>query len=479
MKKKRKSRKKIIIFSVIIIVLFAFVLLRKNANKAAAGFVLVKTAIAEKETLITSVLADGNILAEEEKAIKAALAGIVKDVYVKSGDLVLEGDKIYSIEKSVYEDSLEKARLSLKEARANRENMMETYKNQQRINALKMEEAEKNLEIALLSYEQQKTELEERKSKMEEELEEIKRNLEKAESRLRDSEYLYEKNAISQNTLKEAEELYDELSRKYTSLKTDLGLFIEKTMPNALELAQLKIDNARNQLDYLKASLAFDSISEKDLELAELRVINLEREVERLQNDLTKAVTYAPMAGTLINIDIKTGDSVLEGATVGKIADLSSYIAEVFVDEIDINKIKTGQEVKITSDSFAEELEGVVEFIAPGGTLLGNITKYRTEVRIKDDMGVVRPGMFVNAEIITNIREDVITVPSLAIMGDEEKYVFVVEDGKAVKRNIETGLKGLSKVEIEGVEPGEKIIIGPFTTLKVLEDGTAVMDMEL
>lgn len=94
-------------------------------------------------------------------------------------------------------------------------------------------------------------------------------------------------------------------------------------------------------------------------------------------------------------------------------------------------------------------------------------------------MGVVRPGMFVNAEIITNIREDVITVPSLAIMGDEEKYVFVVEDGKAVKRNIETGLKGLSKVEIEGVEPGEKIIIGPFTTLKVLEDGTAVMDMEL
>ena len=476
----KKNRKKIIILLVIIVVLGGFILTRKNSDETAtAGAVVVKTAIAEKETLITSVSADGNIKAGEEKGIKAALAGIVKDVYVESGDLVVEGDKIYSIEKSIYENSLETARLNLNEAKANREDMTNTYKNQNRINNLKLEEAEKNLEIALLSYEQQKTDLEEQRKKMKEDLEEVKKNLEKAETKLKDSEYLYEKNAIPQNTLKESEELYDERKRKFTRIEADLELFIDKTMPNALELAQLKIDNARNQLEYLKASLVLDSISEKDLELAELRVAKLEREMERIQSDLTKAVTYTPLAGTVINLDIKIGDSVLEGATVGTIADLNNYIAEVMVDEIDINKVSVGQEVRISSDSFTEELEGVVEFIAPGGTYVGNINKYRTEIRINDDMGVVRPGMFVNTEIITNCREDIITVPSLAIMGEEEKFVFVVEEGKALKRNIETGLRGLSKVEIEGVEPGEKIIIGPFTILRGLEDGIPVIEAEL
>ena len=116
-------------------------------------------------------------------------------------------------------------------------------------------------------------------------------------------------------------------------------------------------------------------------------------------------------------------------------------------------------------------------YLLPQCTNVGNINKYRTEIDIIDAKGLLRPGMFVNVEIITNRLEDVIAVPSLAILGDDEKFVFVVEEGMARKRPVEVGMRSLSKVEIRGVEAGEKVIIGPYSTLITLDDGKPVFEM--
>ena len=116
------------------------------------------------------------------------------------------------------------------------------------------------------------------------------------------------------------------------------------------------------------------------------------------------------------------------------------------VDEIDVNSVAAGQNVRISSEAFNDELEGVVTFVAPGGTLVGNIIKYKTQIDIVDDKGLLRPGMFVNAEIITKRLEDALAIPSLAILGDEEKFVYVVEDGVARKRPVEVGMRTLNKV---------------------------------
>ena len=244
-----------------------------------------------------------------------------------------------------------------------------------------------------------------------------------------------------------------------------------------MELARLKIDNARNSLEYLEATLEKERISEKDLEIAKLRLANMESEIEKLNKDLEMAVVKAPMNGTVMNLPVKKGDRVVEGESIGSIADLGSFIVELMVDEIDVNSVAAGQNVIISSDAFNDELEGVVTFVAPGGTLVGNIIKYKTQIDIVDDKGLLRPGMFVNAEIITNRLEDALAIPSLAILGDEEKFVYVVEDGVARKRPVEVGMRTLNKVEVLGVDEGEKVIIGPYTTLITLEDGTAVIEM--
>ena len=474
-----KKKKKIIIFSIIIIVLILFLLTRcgNSGNQAQFMMLNVKTEEMVKETLVTKAFADGNVKAREELDIKVPLNGIIKEVYVKSGDFVKEGTPLYSIDDRNIRSSLDVVLTEYEEAKVSYENLLDTYRNQDRISRLRLEEARKNLEIALLSYQQDLSALETEELRLAQELEELATALKKAEEELRDNEYLYEKNAIARNVLEGARERYEELERNYKRLENNLNIFLEQKKPNTMELARLKIDNARNSLEYLEATLEKERISEKDLEIAKLRLANMESEIEKLNKDLEMAVVKAPMNGTVMNLPVKKGDRVVEGESIGSIADLGSFIVELMVDEIDVNSVAAGQNVIISSDAFNDELEGVITFVAPGGTLVGNIIKYKTQIDIVDDKGLLRPGMFVNAEIITNRLEDALAIPSLAILGDEEKFVYVVEDGVARKRPVEVGMRTLNKVEVLGVDEGEKVIIGPYTTLITLEDGTAVIEM--
>ncbi|MFW5971858.1 MAG: efflux RND transporter periplasmic adaptor subunit [Bacillota bacterium] len=470
-------KKKVIIFILIILVLgggFVVVMNRGKSQQTTANVTMVKMVEAEEETLTTKVSADGTVTPEEDQGVKARLSGIVGQVFVDSGDMVEKGEKVFSLEDESLNNQLETAELNLEEVEGNYQDLLTTYRNQDQLNKLRLDESKRNLDIAVLSYQQEEASLEEQKLKLEEQLKESKKNLEKAEKKYNENKYLYERDAVPQNTLTESEEAYEQAESNYKRAQKDLNIFIEKTMPNSLNLAQLKIDNASNQLEYLKASIESEKITENDLEMARLKVTKAEKQIKEIKDSLNKVITYAPMSGIVIDFDIKSGDKIAEGTTVGTIADLDQFIVEAMVDEIDINEVKKGQEVIISSDSFDKNLEGIVNFIAPSGTQEGNINKYRTDVTINDDKGFLRPGMFVNTEIITNSSEGIIAVPSLAIMGDEEKYVFVAKDGKAEKRIVEVGLKSLSKVEISNVEAGEKIIIGPYTVLTNLQEGASV-----
>ncbi len=471
--------KKTIIFVIIIAIMGGGFLLIKNQNstkQATANVVLVKMVEVEEETLTTKVTADGNVSAKEQEDIKASLSGIVGEVFVESGDLLEKGEGIYRIEDEPLKKSLETAKLNLQEVEGNYEALLNKYNSQDKLNKLQLEETRRNLEIAILSYQKEKAAMEDQKLTLEKKLIDAKDNLKNAEENLEENEYLYEKDAIPQNTLKQSRDTYQQAKRNYENAKAGMDVFVEKTIPNTMELAQLKIDNARNQLRYLEASLEAEKITDKDLEMAKLNVTKIKNQIRDINGDLNKVLTTAPISGTVINLEIKSGDKLEEGTTVGTIADLNNFIVEAMVDEININEVDLGQAVIITSDSFAKDLEGEVTFIAPGGSDVGNINKYRTEITISDDMGLLRPDMFVNAEIITNRKDGVIGVPSLAIMGDKEKYVYVVKDGKTEKRSVELGLKTLSKVEISNVEVGEKIIVGPYTILTELEEGTPVAE---
>ena len=108
----------------------------------------------------------------------------------------------------------------------------------------------------------------------------------------------------------------------------------------------------------------------------------------------------------------------------------------------------------------------------------------------------IRPGMSVRADIYTETSDETISVPVQAVQyedeigldeedadeseaGEEKTYVFVFEDGKAVRRDVKTGISSDSDQQIvEGLEEGERVIVGPYRVLRNLADGDEVKEAD-
>lgn len=472
-------KKKILIIIIAICIIgggLYYFLGRSSAEQTSVNAVNVELQELIPTEITTKVSADGNIKTKNEKNVNIKINGLVKEVFVEEGDQINKNDKIVKLDDEKLQKALQTARLNLREVDNSYEDLKITYETQKELNNLKIKEANKNLEIAILNRDTEKQNLENKRYELEEQIVETKTELNNLESKLSDKRYLYNNGALPKVELNRVIDNYEKVNQKYKSLQHKLEIHLTKTIPNNIKLADLKVENAKNNLQVLKTNIKKDQISNNDLEAAQIKVLKTEQEIENIQADLNKLLVNSPISGMVINMGLKTGEKVVEGTTVAKIADIENLIAEIMVDEININDIKIGQEVIITSDSFQQELKGEIVYTAPVSTKVGNINKYKTKVEIKDNLGVIKPGMFVNTEIITNHKDNVLTVPSIAVIGEENKYVYVADNGKAVKREVEVGLKSLNKVEIQGIKEGEKVIVGPFTTFKQLSDGVPIKE---
>lgn len=472
-------KKKILIIIIAICIIgggLYYFLGRSSAEQSSVNTVNVELQELIPTEITTKVSADGNIKTKNEKNVNIKINGLVKEVFVEEGDQINKNDKIVKLDDEKLQKALQTARLNLREVDNNYEDLKITYKTQKELNNLKIKEANKNLEIAILTRDTEQQNLENKRYELEEQILETKTELNNLESKLSDKRYLYNNGAIPEVELNQIIDNHEKVKQKYKSLQHKLEIHLTQTAPNTIKLADHKVENAKNDLQLLKTNIKKEQISQNDLEAAQIKVLKTEQEIESIQEDLNKLLVKSPISGMVVNMELKSGEKVAEGKTVAKIADIENLIAEIMVDEININDIKIGQEVFITSDSFQQELKGEIVYTAPVSNKVGNINKYKTKVEIKDNLGVIKPGMFVNAEVITNHKDNVLTVPSIAVIGEKNKYVYVADNGKAAKREVEVGLKSLNKVEIQGLKEGEKVIVGPFTTFKQLSDGVHIKE---
>jgi HlyD family secretion protein len=214
---------------------------------------------------------------------------------------------------------------------------------------------------------------------------------------------------------------------------------------------------------------------------------------------LAKTVIRSPIDGIVIQIDVEEGETVIAGttnipgSTMMVIADPSETLTEVRVDEADIAQVEIGQQADIYAAAYPDTaLVGTVQSIAavarqtPGQQSLSFLVKILLD---EQDELKIRPGMSVRADIYTQSAEETLAVPVQAVLYDEssgeeddpsadQPYVFVAEDGKAVRRDVKTGISSDSDQEIlEGLEDGEQVIAGPFRTLRNLREGDPVEEM--
>ncbi len=168
----------------------------------------------------------------------------------------------------------------------------------------------------------------------------------------------------------------------------------------------------------------------------------------------------APIEGIVVERNATIGATVGTDANLFKIIDISRVWIDANVFEKDLERVKFGQEVKVKVPAF------------PGSTFSGRVilvssvvdpetrsVKVRTEVPNPD--GRLKPDMFANVEIITDLHRSTISIPQSAVLKDDEKAVVFVSEGSSYKKRVVTaGIQSNDRVEIiDGLVAGDKVVV--------------------
>jgi HlyD family secretion protein len=282
----------------------------------------------------------------------------------------------------------------------------------------------------------------------------------------------------------------------------------------AIQRQRLLIENLEQRFERQKALHAANLVDEDSFELLENELALARVDLNSLQESrsqasaaldqslelLDKTRIRSPIDGIVIQIDVKVGETVIAGttnipgSTMMVIADPSASLTEVQVDEADIAVVRLGQSADVYAAAYPDTpLSGTVESIAsvarqqPGQANLSFLVK----ILLDEQQTVeVRPGMSVRADIYTETSAETLSVPVQAVRfeedldeaaeGEEEQaFVFAVEEGKAVRRDVKLGISSDEDQEIlEGLSEGETVVTGPFRTLRDLAEGDAVEQLD-
>jgi HlyD family secretion protein len=283
---------------------------------------------------------------------------------------------------------------------------------------------------------------------------------------------------------------------------------------------EVQLADARRNMRRTKELIKDGLVSQEALDAAQLALdtalVELEAQrhaveqyrsaLKRAEDDLARTTIRSPMDGTVIQLDAEQGETVVPGSTnlpgsvIMTIADMSVLLAEVEVSEVDVVDVELGQEAEITVDALGDDVQkGHVVEIATSGRedpALGTID-FAVKVEIVDPDPSLRPAMTAKVDILTSTSENALTVPIQAVVKrklddegeevegtaaeslDEKDVVYVINEGEAAVRAVETGISDELYVEIlDGLAEGEEVIIGPYRTLKNLHAGDAVKTEE-
>jgi HlyD family secretion protein len=244
---------------------------------------------------------------------------------------------------------------------------------------------------------------------------------------------------------------------------------------------------------------------------AQDQVAQAQAALKQARDDLRKTTIYAPMSGTICGLNKEQGEIALgsqfQKDVIMTVADLTKMEAQVNVDENDIGTVALGQKADVEVDALPNQvLHGVVTEIANAANSTGagttdQKTEFEVKIAVTDPPKVLRPGMTATADIITKTNDHALSVPlqsvavrtvdQLATKGEKRKdaekrykadkdgfveFVFCVENGKAVARQVKTGIQSDELIEIlDGLKEGDEVVTGSYRAIsKDLENGAAV-----
>ena len=227
------------------------------------------------------------------------------------------------------------------------------------------------------------------------------------------------------------------------------------------------LQSAEHDLEVAKATAENNAASTRATLVAARRhllILGLsDKAIDALSTKPGLAATFSlnsPIDGTVVERNTTIGATVGTDANVFKIIDISRVWIDANVFEKDLPRVRVGQKVTVTTTAFpGTAFSGKVIFVNSVVDPDSRTVKVRTEVPNPD--GRLKPDMFANVEIVTDVASNAISVPQSAVLEDNGKsLVFVAEDNSYKKRQVQTGIKTGDRVEIvDGLKAGDKVVI--------------------
>ena len=273
-----------------------------------------------------------------------------------------------------------------------------------------------------------------------------------------------------------------------------------------LQQAEANINNAKATLARNQAVLDYDTktynryknlyernlVSKNDLDSAEsayksdlAQVAAAKAQIMQAQANYATASAnmgytkiVSPVKGIVISKEVEVGQTVaasFQTPTLFMVAeDLTKMRIETSVSEADIGKVKEGQDVEYTLDGYPDStFKGTVTQVRLSPTTESNVVTYTVVIEVDNQEGKLLPGMTANVSIITGKKENILTVPNVAlkftIADNKQKYdkkgIWIEKKGKPVRINIETGVSddNYSEIISEEIKEGDIVYVRNLT----------------
>ena len=440
---KKIKHKKVIVFILILIAVITGVALTLSKPKSK---MIMDYSQLKRDDLIKSINTVGKIESNNKVNVYSTLNNVVKEVKVTAGDKVNAGDVLCILDSSALEKEIQESEAEIKnnkdKAKVDLEGKKQSYDN-----------AVNNVDMSVKDCEST--------------INNMKIKLDDAQRDYNNKKALYESGAIEKEKVNEAESALKTAQSDYDKSVVDLE--------NAKIKAQQEVSNTKNSYD---AAAVEYSNNKADVIL------------QNKKDDLGKCIIVSPVSGTITTVNASVGN--VANGVLFTIEDLDDPIVTVDIKEIDVNKVKSNQDVEITTDAsedgkFARgkivSLSDTVKSQGPqlGGSNSGNgnsdsgnqgnTSTFEAKIKLENPTANddIKVGMNAKAKIILDKKENTFSIPFSSILEEADgKYIEVLKEGEGGKYQvnkiqIETGLETDAAVEIISGElnEGDNIVMEP------------------
>jgi membrane fusion protein (multidrug efflux system) len=225
--------------------------------------------------------------------------------------------------------------------------------------------------------------------------------------------------------------------------------------------AEAERDLARQSLARTRELLGQKASSQSELEHAEATSRSTEAQLALLKVRLDRTVVRAPFAGVAGERHVSVGDYVTTSSPLVMVQTVSPQRAAFQVPERYADQLKVGQQVTFRVAALTgREFTGRVDFVDPLVQLPGRTITVKAVVA--NPRRELQAGMFIEVRLATAVRPQAVIIAEDAVLPIQgSSFVWVVQDGKATRRQVELGVRTPGLVDVRsGVEAGEQVVVG-------------------